>query len=83
MYAMNIWSCLWASIGIFATGEIFGLFDFLTRYPHVILRMFYLGLAGAVGQVRIEVRLLSKSKRKNSVFFYRILSFLLLNGLGH
>ncbi|CAF0977217.1 unnamed protein product [Rotaria magnacalcarata] len=50
MYSMNIWSCLWASIGILVTGEIFGLYNFLTLYPYVIVDMFLLGLAGAVGQ---------------------------------
>jgi hypothetical protein len=53
MYSMNIWSCLWASIGILATGEIYGLLNFLRLYPRVILNMFLLGLTGAIGQVRI------------------------------
>ncbi|CAF2658453.1 unnamed protein product [Rotaria sp. Silwood2] len=50
MFSMNIWSCLWASIGIFATGEFYGLVDFLQAYPYVISNMFLLGLTGAVGQ---------------------------------
>jgi hypothetical protein len=52
MYSMNIWSCLWASIGIFMTGEIYGLVNFLQLYPHVITKIFLLGLTGAIGQVR-------------------------------
>ncbi len=52
MYSMNIWSCLWASIGVLVTGEIYGLYNFLTVYPHVIWRIFLLGLTGAIGQVR-------------------------------
>jgi hypothetical protein len=50
---MNIWSCLWASIMILVTGEIYGLYNFLTLYPGVIFNMFLLGLTGAIGQVRI------------------------------
>ncbi|CAF1466842.1 unnamed protein product, partial [Adineta steineri] len=50
MYSMNIWSCLWASIGVIATGEIYGLFNFITLYPHVLGQMFLLGLTGAIGQ---------------------------------
>jgi hypothetical protein len=52
---MNIWSCLWALIGIFATGEFYGLIDFLQIYPSVISNMFWLGLTGAVGQVNENV----------------------------
>ncbi|CAF0892424.1 unnamed protein product [Rotaria sordida] len=50
MFSMNIWSCVWASIGIFATGEFYGLIDFLQTYPYVISNMVLLGLTGAVGQ---------------------------------
>ncbi|UJR09108.1 hypothetical protein I4U23_013355 [Adineta vaga] len=50
MYSMNIWSCLWALIGVVATGEIYGLYNFLTAYPDVITKMFLLGLTGAIGQ---------------------------------
>jgi hypothetical protein len=53
MYSMNIWSCLWASIGIFATGEINGLIDFLQVYPYVIPNILFLGLTGAIGQVSL------------------------------
>ncbi len=52
MYAMNIWSCLWASIGILVTGEFYGLVNFLRVYPNVIYNIFLLGLTGAIGQVR-------------------------------
>lgn len=52
MYAMNIWSCLWASIGILVTGEVYGLFHFLRVHPSVIYNIFALGLTGAIGQVR-------------------------------
>jgi hypothetical protein len=55
MYSMNIWSCLWASIGVFLTGEIYGLYSFLQVYPQVIPKMFLLGLTGAIGQVRILI----------------------------
>lgn len=51
MFSMNTWSCLWASIGVLATGEIFGLYNFLTIYPEVMTRMVLLGIAGACGQV--------------------------------
>lgn len=51
MYSMNIWSCLWATVGIIATGEFFALYNFLTVYPHVMFNMFLLGLTGAIGQV--------------------------------
>ena len=51
MFSTNIWSCLWASMIIFVTGEIYGLYNFIKLYPHVIFNMFLLGLAGAVGQV--------------------------------
>ena len=53
MYAMNIWSCLWASIGILVSGEAYGLYNFLQIYPHVIWNILLLGLTGAIGQVRI------------------------------
>ncbi|CAF0909293.1 unnamed protein product [Adineta ricciae] len=53
MFSMNTWSCLWASIGVFATGEIFGLYNFLTIYPEVMTRMVLLGIAGACGQIGI------------------------------
>ncbi len=52
MYAMNIWSCLWASIGILVTGEFYGLVNFLRVYPNVSYNIFLLGLTGAIGQVR-------------------------------
>ena len=52
MYSMNIWSCLWATIGILVTGEIYGLYNFLLIHPHVISNIFLLGLTGAIGQVR-------------------------------
>ncbi len=52
MYSMNIWSCLWASIGILMTGEIYGLYNFLKIYPNIIYNIFLLGLTGAIGQVR-------------------------------
>lgn len=52
MYSMNIWSCLWATIAILLTGEIYGLINFLQLYPQVIGKMFLLGLTGAIGQVR-------------------------------
>lgn len=54
MYSMNIWSCLWASIGIIATGEIYGLYNFIKLYPSVIYNILALGLTGAIGQVRSE-----------------------------
>ncbi len=52
MYAMNIWSCLWAFIGILVTGELSGLYNFIKVYPNVLNNMFLLGLTGAIGQVR-------------------------------
>ncbi len=52
MYSMNIWSCLWATIGILVTGEIYGLVNFVKLYPYVIYNIFLLGLTGAIGQVR-------------------------------
>ena len=52
MYSMNIWSCLWASIAIISTGELFGLYQFLQTYPKVISNILLLGLTGAIGQVR-------------------------------
>lgn len=55
MYAMNIWSCLWASIGILISGEVYGLYNFLRAYPSVTGNILLLGLTGAIGQVRIEV----------------------------
>jgi hypothetical protein len=51
MYSMNIWSCLWALIGIIITGEFYGLFHFLRMYPSIISKIFLLGLMGAIGQV--------------------------------
>ncbi len=71
MYSMNIWSCLWALIGILMTGEFYGLFNFLQVYPNVITKMFLLGLTGAIGQVR---EFLFAVKRLY-VSFSRILSF--------
>lgn len=50
MFSMNIWSCLWASIGVFLTGEFFALMQFIQTYPNVITNMFLLGLTGAIGQ---------------------------------
>lgn len=55
MFAMNIWSCLWALIGIFATGEFYGLIDFLQTYPSVMSNILLLGLTGAIGQVSIRI----------------------------
>ncbi len=55
MFSMNIWSCLWASIGIFATGEFYGLIDFLQTYPYVMSNILLLGLTGAIGQVNKEI----------------------------
>jgi hypothetical protein len=52
MFSMNIWSCLWASIGVVLTGEIYGLANFIQLYPAVMSKMFLLGLTGAIGQVR-------------------------------
>jgi hypothetical protein len=83
MYSMNIWSCLWASIGIIATGEIYGLYNFLKLYPNVIYDMFLLGLTGAIGQVRQEFFVLQEKKTDFCFVFFRILSSLLLNGLAH
>jgi hypothetical protein len=68
---MNIWSCLWALIGIFATGEFYGLIDFLQIYPSVISNMFLLGLTGAVGQVNENIsQILSEIKIYYSIEFY-------------
>jgi len=50
MYSMNIWSCLWATIAVVLTGEIYGLMNFIQIYPEVIWKMFLLGLTGAIGQ---------------------------------
>lgn len=50
MFSMNIWSCLWASIGVVLTGEIYGLTSFIQLYPAVMSKMFLLGLTGAIGQ---------------------------------
>lgn len=61
MYSMNIWSCLWATIAVVLTGEIYGLMNFIQIYPEVIWKMFLLGLTGAIGQVR----------RNEKFFFYR------------
>ncbi len=64
MYSMNIWSCLWASIGILMTGELYGLVNFLRIYPNVISNMFFLGLTGVIGQVKIfSVSFLITEKR--------------------
>jgi solute carrier family 35 (UDP-galactose transporter), member B1 len=52
MYSMNIWSCLWASFAIIASGEISGFLAFLNLYPDVMWRILLLGLTGAIGQVR-------------------------------
>jgi len=60
MYAMNIWSCLWAFIGILITGELSGLFNFIKVYPNVLYNMFLLGLTGAIGQVRRLLLLIVK-----------------------
>ena len=51
MFSMNIWSCLWTFMGIFLTGEFYGLVDFFQTYPYVISNTFLLGLMGAIGQV--------------------------------
>ncbi|CAF1520434.1 unnamed protein product, partial [Didymodactylos carnosus] len=50
MYAMNIWSCLWAMFGIVLSGEIYGLISFIQLYPHVIYKILLLGITGAIGQ---------------------------------
>lgn len=51
MFSMNLWSCLWSSIGILATGELYKFLDFLQAYPYVLSKILLLGLTGAVGQV--------------------------------
>ncbi len=52
MFSMNLWSCLWSSIGILATGEFNGLFDFLRTYPYVMSNILLLSFTGAIGQVK-------------------------------
>lgn len=51
MFAMNMWSCLWAAIGIVGTGEFYGFIEFIHQYPYVIYNMILLSFTGAVGQV--------------------------------
>jgi len=67
MFAMNLWSCLWALIGIILTSEYVDFFEFLKNYPYVMSNIFLLGLTGAIGQVN-----------KNSLcrYFIRILFLL-------
>jgi hypothetical protein len=72
MYSMNLWSCLWSSIGILATGEFNGLFDFLQTYPYVMSNILLLSLTGAIGQVKktnLEFR------KQIRIFLFRILFF--------
>ncbi len=67
---MNLWSCLWSTIGIIATGEFHGLFDFLQNYPYVMSNILLLSLTGAIGQVR------NLGFRKfEFLLFFRILFF--------
>ena len=54
MFAMNIWSCLWSTVAVFVTGEIYGFISFLQTYPSVISNLILLGLTGAIGQVNAE-----------------------------
>jgi hypothetical protein len=51
MFSMNLWSCLWSSIGILATNEISSFINFLRIYPHVMSNIVLLSLTGAMGQV--------------------------------
>ncbi|CAF3103406.1 unnamed protein product [Rotaria sp. Silwood2] len=69
MYSMNIWSCLWVFIPIFATGKIYGLHNFVKLYPSVMLNMLFLCLTDAVGQIlddsmRCQLHKTKDSKKK-------------------
>ena len=71
MFSMNLWSCLWSTIAIFVTGEIYGFIDFLRIYPYVIWNIILLGLTGAIGQVNNKFSLYILF----NVLFNRILFF--------
>lgn len=53
MLAMNGWSTVMLSIGLFPTGEIFDFIDFTARHPSLLSHLTLLAITGAIGQLFI------------------------------
>ncbi|VBB30467.1 unnamed protein product [Acanthocheilonema viteae] len=50
MFYMNLFSSLYLLIGVFLTGELFAFMVFVQSYPKVIMELFTLAAASALGQ---------------------------------
>ncbi|MCP9257542.1 hypothetical protein DINM_000890 [Dirofilaria immitis] len=50
MYYMNLFSSLYLLVGLLLTGELFGFMAFVQSYPNVIVQLFTLAIASALGQ---------------------------------
>lgn len=50
MLNMNLWSCLFLSIAVLLTGEIWDFMQFVSRHPDIIWQLATFSLAGALGQ---------------------------------
>uniref|UniRef100_A0A0R3RJZ7 WD_REPEATS_REGION domain-containing protein n=1 Tax=Elaeophora elaphi TaxID=1147741 RepID=A0A0R3RJZ7_9BILA len=50
MYYMNLFSSLYLLIGLLMTGELFDFVVFVQSYPKVIMQLFTLAIASALGQ---------------------------------
>lgn len=53
MYYMNLFSSLYLLIGLLITGELFDFVVFVQSYPKVIIELFTLAAASALGQVPV------------------------------
>lgn len=51
MYYMNLFSSLYLLICVILTGELFDFMIFLQSYPKVVMELFTLAAASALGQV--------------------------------
>jgi hypothetical protein len=71
MFNMNLWSSLYLVIPLLVTGEMFEFSQFVSKYPDVLLNLFLLSVASALGQVRAPLaaphiaRSISYSKRSS------------------
>lgn len=52
MLQMNLWSTIFLSVAVAASGEIWTFIDFVNRYPDVIYNIMAFSALSAIGQVR-------------------------------
>lgn len=53
MFALNFWSSVMLLVAVFATKEIFHFYDFVEKYPEIIMRISVSTLVGSLGQIFI------------------------------